>query len=946
MRDSWRRFLGLASRALLITVQRFLDVRSVAAGLFAAGHSSWAPWFLLAGLLATTVLMAATMQRHWSAYRRGQPHGCLTGTVAALLQVAPVYEMLDKVLFSQRLRDRGRSSSYRRYRALPPDLAGGSAHESLLQNESPQTRSPVLGGAPRSDLPKGSPGENVMRGVRKMSMVNLPQAMLSLWVHASELVPLGQTPLLDIWVLGLAFLAAFLCTAFGTADFVLYIWVHDAFVRQNKKLVTLHYCVEILSRVPAVVLFHVSYSRMRGYLPTLLLFLADVLLTSVLLLMSRLGKPVSARDAARCCLGSCFSRQSFTQFLYSLVISVQLFVVNVVFFDPGFIFCYVNQAFYVIKYVELAAMLHLIRECQGSGILIDLPRSALDAFCWGELTAAGVSAALVWSYVPLRRRQKDAHLTSNPSSGKLAGLAASAMEEGRSRAESKLSASGSGSSSAGGRTLERLEEIFEMLLLLGRASCGRNRAHILELTVKELWHQVMCWEGEYDDAEGGTVQISACVAGQPACVTRFGSSGSFGELDRMTATLDGPRITLQVPSSAAGDNSCQFLRQGRFNGSQILWQDGRPSWTRRTNFEGSFAEAQEVLHLILPQLALALRWDTPTTSGRNGNSDLKDRSCGPLLEFLVRYALMTQQATFVSELYWTLVCLSHEEESGNCQPKGSNNQVPQKPYEVARLALLRSLNQDSVDAEQTRFLSEAKQLLRSQKELWRQKLQLLVHIGHLNATKCSSCGSAPMVKVPSRSPSGSGAWAHRSEALRNALRHWPELQRRFHNVWKLDEDEVRLACGEGEESANLSAKINLVHPESTMASLPIDPALTFRGVIPEECAIVPSTNGPVLFACNMGLRSSPNCAGVAEHTVRERYMVKVGDDLRQDQLILQILDLMCCVWQDRLSRHEAGLLLQLAKFRVLAVTPRASLALIAHTFVCTDRLCNWLLFFL
>ncbi|CAE8677921.1 unnamed protein product, partial [Polarella glacialis] len=163
----------------------------------------------------------------------------------------------------------------------------------------------------------GSPGENVMRGVRKMSMVNLPQAMLSLWVHASELVPVGQGPSLGFWVLGLAFLAAFLCTAFGIADFVLYIWVHDAFVRQNKKLVTIHYCTELLARVPVVVLFHMSYSRSRGYWPTLLLFSFDVLLTSLLLLMSRLAQPSSCLDVCRCCLAGLCTRQSFTQFLYS-----------------------------------------------------------------------------------------------------------------------------------------------------------------------------------------------------------------------------------------------------------------------------------------------------------------------------------------------------------------------------------------------------------------------------------------------------------------------------------------------------------------------------------------------------------------------------------------------------------------------------------------------------
>ncbi|CAE8719270.1 unnamed protein product, partial [Polarella glacialis] len=75
--ESWRRFLGLASRALLITAQRFLDVWSVVQELWQPSGAKWGPWLLLGGLLATTALMAVTMQRHWSASRRGRPHGAL-----------------------------------------------------------------------------------------------------------------------------------------------------------------------------------------------------------------------------------------------------------------------------------------------------------------------------------------------------------------------------------------------------------------------------------------------------------------------------------------------------------------------------------------------------------------------------------------------------------------------------------------------------------------------------------------------------------------------------------------------------------------------------------------------------------------------------------------------------------------------------------------------------
>lgn len=76
------------------------------------------------------------------------------------------------------------------------------------------------------------------------------------------------------------------CVAMGCADIVLYIWVDGVLVRENKKLVFFFYLVEVLSRVPVAVLFHISFSKERHYWPTLVLFAVDVLLTSFLLMVS------------------------------------------------------------------------------------------------------------------------------------------------------------------------------------------------------------------------------------------------------------------------------------------------------------------------------------------------------------------------------------------------------------------------------------------------------------------------------------------------------------------------------------------------------------------------------------------------------------------------------------------------------------------------------------
>lgn len=207
-------------------------------------------------------------------------------------------------------------------------------------------------------------------------------------------------------------------------------------------------------------------------------------------------------------------------------------------------------------------------------------------------------------------------------------------------------------------------------------------------------------------------------------------------------------------------------------------------------------------------------------------------------------------------------------------------------------------------------------------------MQLLVYLGQLTGPQCAAFGGSGSLAVSGLGPSGSGAWAHRTQDLRNALFRWPDIQKSLRNAWKPDEDEhLLMPFDSAAASIPGYRSVDLLHEGSSLASLPIDPALAFRGIIPEECAVMPSNHAPILFCCNMG-PAIPACGSSKSSTEgsqsrrREKYLLKVGDDLRQDQLMLQIMDLMCCVWQDRLPAADTQLL-QLAKFRVLAVTPRS-----------------------
>lgn len=75
-----------------------------------------------------------------------------------------------------------------------------------------------------------------------------------------------------------------------------------------------------------------------------------------------------------------------------------------------------------------------------------------------------------------------------------------------------------------------------------------------------------------------------------------------------------------------------------------------------------------------------------------------------------------------------------------------------------------------------------------------------------------------------------------------------------------------------------------------------------------------------------------------ESITTEKYLLKVGDDLRQDQLMLQLMALMNCVWQEKIEHADAKLL-QIAKFRVLAITPKSGyVKFVPDAFTLTDVL--------
>ena len=78
--------------------------------------------------------------------------------------------------------------------------------------------------------------------------------------------------------------------------------------------------------------------------------------------------------------------------------------------------------------------------------------------------------------------------------------------------------------------------------------------------------------------------------------------------------------------------------------------------------------------------------------------------------------------------------------------------------------------------------------------------------------------------------------------------------------------------------------------QDTEHYLPIDPKLIIKGTITEECSVFKSAKCPVKYTFKVTPQTQKN--NVHEDKKHFRIMFKYGDDLRQDQLILQMINYM------------------------------------------------------
>lgn len=599
---SWRskatlqRVLGLTIKAGLLTAHRFLDLYAVFSITEEHGlkkdhnfikDANW--WILVCGTLATTLLVALTLSRHRCALRSNRPYGWGIAVIASVLQLAPLVEMVDK---------------------LGDGFCWGAIEE---EGSGPYSISSLVGGQSSSQSPrqaasqelKGSRyGENLMRGLRKLSIANLPLIILSTSVHSFRLLNVlaslpparkGFTSIFPIEACALA--VGMLCLAMACADVVLYVWVDDAFVRNHKKLVQFHYLVEILCRMPICVLFQVSLYATYLRWPLIILWLSDVAADVLLLMLPTLWGWTRRRLSCR---------HALSQMSTALIVSQVLFGVNIAFFDPRDAFTVVNIGYYVVKYIEVLVMLKLIRAeicntdffwvfCETQGVIMLLSATIVCVVVPWRRRATQANLRLVvteslprlsrllpehgvraGSTLPAARSQSRLSMFSIPRP--LSECRALSLELGtvaeppRSLAARRrhLPATAILGADGGAARLELLGDILEGLCLLSQTESSRNRPLLSRTMVTDLlWSLVLPWEGEYDDGAGGIVQLQTLDPERGAVLIRHlrgPNAASERQVRRKQRSIDSedakripdpPSVLLQelVSSPHAADES-------------------------------------------------------------------------------------------------------------------------------------------------------------------------------------------------------------------------------------------------------------------------------------------------------------------------------------------------------------------------------------------------------
>ena len=233
------------------------------------------------------------------------------------------------------------------------------------------------------------------------------------------------------------------------------------------------------------------------------------------------------------------------------------------------------------------------------------------------------------------------------------------------------------------------KNMLEGLCLTSEAQSDRNRPAVARSTVADvLWSLVLPWSGEYvESTSGGRIWLEILDPERGAILIRRERSSSDPDpsVGRWVESLG---VVFQGTAIEAVLDVAEGRVLGTHTGEEIRFADANGTIWRRGIVEGSSGSsgssssssssslgareqesaAREVLRLVLTQVLLSLRWE-PTFLGlgvvgagkaKAGDLVAIDAARRPLLSFLLRYAIGTHDLSFISEIYWSLWCLSQD----------------------------------------------------------------------------------------------------------------------------------------------------------------------------------------------------------------------------------------------------------------------------------------------
>lgn len=552
------------------------------------------------------------------------------------------------------------------------------------------------------------------------------------------------------------------------------------------------------------------------------------------------------------------------QLMISAALAAMLLMVNFLFFDTSSTFRWLNRCYYIIRFVLLAAILQIIG--------YEVPRG-LAAL---SLAFASLLGFTVWFVVPHLRLRREL-LTATRFNEKANERPMDGEREGMLHRQT---------------TANFAAGYYDRIVAFARRGSG----------------------------QAGAPRTGAGLAGcdKPAgddFVRVLNELGDIFEALLLASRADSPRVR-----------------------SAILGVAIRP-----------LAEAgpelrQRLLPLILPQLLLSLRW----RSVEEGADEL----CS-LSNFLLHSALASDDMTLVAMVYWQLFALATDRQD-----------VARPIYQATRLRLLQSLDSRTFNGRlyDKAFCEAALAMLANQRRFYYQ-LRLVARVAgqgrasHMRKTAVLRSALAQVATVqrwrgqPTFGPRPRGFTERLMEPRGRFTRCCKKCWKRAKRVAKADVireewDLDSILNGYEDRELDLSA------PRGT--SLPVEAGPSIAAIDASRSFVANSAAAPVVVCCELvggpgtfvggaSKASSPEDgtdspssadtpSGFAYSTLHGRserrlYAVKMGDDLRQDALVLQMFRLMDTAWAElglgEVSLKPYNVIAVSAQEGVVAFVPKA-----------------------